>query len=77
MRRSSLRRGRSWHKCDATSPLEREHTVTRSKLRAHDRDSKALLRDDAALMGEILPAVVSEILEVEMTEPSAVLYAGA
>jgi len=51
--------------------------VTRSKLRAHDRDSKALLRDDAALMGEILPAVVSEILEVEMTEPSAVLYAGA
>jgi len=51
--------------------------VTRSKLRAHDRDSKALLRDDAALMGEILPAVVSQILEAEMTEPSAVLYAGA
>jgi putative transposase len=50
------------------SPPEREHTMTRSKLRTEKPDWKALLAGDADLMREIVRAAVSEILEVEMTE---------
>jgi putative transposase len=50
------------------SPLEREHTMTPSKRSAVKPDWKALLRDDADLMREIVRTAVTEILEVEMSE---------
>lgn len=40
------------------SPLEREHTMTRSRLRTDAREWKALLAGDADLKREIVRAAV-------------------
>jgi putative transposase len=52
----------------ATSPLEREHTMTQEKSRAAQATLKALASEDQDFVRHLVREVMQEILEAEMTD---------
>jgi putative transposase len=52
----------------ATSPLEREHTMTREKSRAAGANLKALVADDQEFLRQIVREAMQQVLEAEMSD---------
>jgi len=52
----------------ATSPLEREHTMTQSKSRAAQANLKGLASEDQEFLRKIVREAMQQVLEAEMTD---------